>query len=86
MDRNRLHNQVASMRRSLFDQGYLDDQFIQLEELQDDTNPNFVQEVVTLFYNDSARLIQNIEQALNSRPIDFCKLDDYMHQFKGSSS
>ncbi|MBA0700651.1 hypothetical protein Goari_023010, partial [Gossypium aridum] len=63
MDRNRLHNQVASMRRSLFDQGYLDDQFIQLEELQDDTNPNFVQEVVTLFYNDSARLIQNIEQA-----------------------
>ncbi|KAB2077400.1 hypothetical protein ERO13_A06G091600v2 [Gossypium hirsutum] len=86
MDRNRLHNQVASMRRSLFDQGYLDDQFIQLEELQDDTNPNFVQEVVTLFYNDSARLIQNIEQALNSGPIDFCKLDDYMHQFKGSSS
>lgn len=46
-------------------QGYLDrEQFTQLEELQDDANPNFVEEVVTLFYNDSARLIQNIEQTL----------------------
>lgn len=45
-------------------QGYLDEQFIQLEELQDDDNPNFVEEIVTLFFNDSARLLQNIEQAL----------------------
>ncbi|MBA0657909.1 hypothetical protein Gotri_009369, partial [Gossypium trilobum] len=66
--------------------GYLDEQFIQLEELQDDANPNFVQEIVTLFYTDSTRLIQNIELTLNSRPINFSKLDDYMHQFKGSSS
>ncbi|XVF48592.1 hypothetical protein PTKIN_Ptkin03bG0202600 [Pterospermum kingtungense] len=86
MDRNRLQHQIASMRRSLFDQGYLDEQFIQLEELQDDANPNFVEEIVTLFYSDSARLIQNIEQALNSRSMDFSKLDDYMHQFKGSCS
>ncbi|XWS72509.1 hypothetical protein CRYUN_Cryun02cG0046000 [Craigia yunnanensis] len=86
MDRNRLQHQVACMKRSLFDQGYLDEQFIQLEELQDDANPNFVQEIVTLFYSDSARLIHNIEQALNGKPIDFSKLDDYMHQFKGSSS
>ncbi|GKV44907.1 hypothetical protein SLEP1_g52042 [Rubroshorea leprosula] len=84
--RNHLQQQVASMRRSLFDQGYLDEQFIQLEELQDDANPDFVEEVVTLFYSDSARLIQSIEQALTSRPINFARLDDYMHQFKGSSS
>lgn len=45
-------------------QGYLDEQFVQLEELQDDANPNFVEEVVTLYYRDSIRLIQNIEQAL----------------------
>lgn len=45
-------------------QGYLDEQFVQLEELQDDANPNFVEEIVTLFYTDSARLIHNIEQAL----------------------
>ncbi|KAA8525236.1 hypothetical protein F0562_007091 [Nyssa sinensis] len=86
MDRNHLRHQVASMRKSLFDQGYLDDQFVQLEDLQDDSNPNFVEEVVTLFYNNSAKLIRNIEQALANNPLDFDMLDDYMHQFKGSCS
>ncbi|KAG8635899.1 hypothetical protein MANES_16G073700v8 [Manihot esculenta] len=59
---------------------------MQLEDLQDDANPNFVEEIVSSFYSDSARLIHNIEQALARRPVDFSKLDDYMHQFKGSSS
>lgn len=45
-------------------QGYLDEQFIQLEELQDNASPDFVEEVVTSYYSDSARLIQNIDQAL----------------------
>jgi histidine-containing phosphotransfer protein len=45
-------------------QGLLDEQFIQLEELQDDVNPNFVEEIVTLYYRDSSRLISSIEQAL----------------------
>ncbi|KAF2323473.1 hypothetical protein GH714_035646 [Hevea brasiliensis] len=66
--------------------GFLDEQFLQLEELQDDANPNFVEEVVTLYYRDSARLILNIEQALERNPLDFNKLDILMHQFKGSSS
>ncbi|KAF2304436.1 hypothetical protein P3X46_019843 [Hevea brasiliensis] len=86
MDRRHLRQQVTYVRKSLFDQGYLDDQFMQLEDLQDDANPNFVEEIVASFYSDSARLIQNIEQALVSRPVDFGKLDDCMHQFKGSSS
>ncbi|KAJ6914956.1 histidine-containing phosphotransfer protein 4-like [Populus alba x Populus x berolinensis] len=85
--RKQLQHQVACTRRSLFDQGYLDDQFIQLEHLQDEANPNFVEEVVRLFYSDSVRLIQNIEQAMINKPnVDFGKLDAYMHQFKGSSS
>jgi len=45
-------------------QGFLDEQFIQLEDLQDDVNPNFVEEIVTLFYSDSVRLIYNIERGL----------------------
>jgi histidine-containing phosphotransfer protein len=48
----------------LFLQGYLDEQFNQLEELQDDSSPNFVEEVVALFFKDSSRLLTNIEQAL----------------------
>ncbi|XP_048233680.1 histidine-containing phosphotransfer protein 4 isoform X2 [Ricinus communis] len=66
--------------------GFLDEQFLQLEELQDDANPNFVEEVVTLYYRDSARLILSIEQGLERHPLDFNKLDSHMHQFKGSSS
>ncbi|PWA83520.1 signal transduction histidine kinase, phosphotransfer (Hpt) domain-containing protein [Artemisia annua] len=87
MEQNHLKKQINSIRTSLFAQGYLDKvQFTQLEELQDDANPNFVQEVVTLFYSDSKRLIGNVESALHNHPLDFGKLDDYMHQFKGSSS
>lgn len=48
----------------LFMQGYLDEQLIHLEELQDEANPNFVEEVATLFYRDSARLLVSIEQSM----------------------
>ncbi|KAL3498521.1 hypothetical protein ACH5RR_041253 [Cinchona calisaya] len=81
-----MEGNAASMRETLFDQGYLDEQFIQLEELQDDANPNFVEDVVKVFYTDSARLIRNIEAEMGKHPIDFEKLDDAMHRFKGSSS
>ncbi|KAG2728959.1 hypothetical protein I3843_01G223300 [Carya illinoinensis] len=86
MERNQMHKHIFLMRQSFFDQGLLDEQFIQLEELQDDANPNFVEEVVTLYYRDSSRIILNIEQSLERNPLDFNKLDNYMHQFKGSST
>ncbi|KAL5661751.1 hypothetical protein ACJX0J_028876, partial [Zea mays] len=66
--------------------GYLDEQFSQLEELQDDSSPNFVEEVVALFFKDSSRLMANIEQALEKYPLDFYRLDSLVHQFKGSGS
>ncbi|RDX92609.1 Histidine-containing phosphotransfer protein 4, partial [Mucuna pruriens] len=44
--------------------GLLDEQLIQLEELQDDANPNFFEEIVTLYYHDSSRLISNLEHSL----------------------
>ncbi|PWZ18873.1 hypothetical protein Zm00014a_041465 [Zea mays] len=81
-----LRRQTISMKKSLFDQGYLDEQFSQLEELQDDSSPNFVEEVVALFFKDSSRLMANIEQALEKYPQDFYRLDSLVHQFKGSGS
>ncbi|KAK9079813.1 hypothetical protein SSX86_001486 [Deinandra increscens subsp. villosa] len=86
MELNQMKRQINFARNSLFEQGYLDEQFTQLEDLQDDANPNFVEEIVTLFFSDSMRLIRNVETALENYPTDFCKLDDYMHQFMGSSS
>ncbi|XXG64344.1 hypothetical protein AAC387_Pa05g2324 [Persea americana] len=81
-----LLRQLSQVKKSLFEQGFLDDQFIQLEELQDDVNPNFVEEVVTLFFKDSTRLMLNVEAELEKSPMDFLKLDHHMHQFKGSSA
>ncbi|KAL0707615.1 hypothetical protein Bca4012_074041 [Brassica carinata] len=81
-----MQRQVALIKQSLFDQGYLDEQFMELEELQDDVNPNFVEEVATLYFKDSARLINSIDQALERGSFDFNRLDNYMHQFKGSST
>ncbi|KAF8062856.1 hypothetical protein N665_1191s0011 [Sinapis alba] len=81
-----MQRQVALIKQSLFDQGYLDEQFMELEELQDDATPNFVEEVATLYFKDSTRLINSIDQALERGSLDFNRLDNYMHQFKGSSS
>ncbi|XP_010231632.1 pseudo histidine-containing phosphotransfer protein 2 isoform X1 [Brachypodium distachyon] len=66
--------------------GYLDEQFNQLEELQDESSPNFVEEVVALFLKDSPRLLINIEQAIEKYPQDFYRLDSLVHQLKGSAS
>ncbi|XP_047974923.1 histidine-containing phosphotransfer protein 4-like isoform X1 [Salvia hispanica] len=81
-----MERQAAYLRNALFDQGYLDEQFLQLEDLQDQANPHFVEEVVKLFYTDSVRLIQSIELTLKNTPRDFEKLDKIMHQFKGSTT
>lgn len=42
----------------------MDDQFTQLQKLADESNPDFVFEVVTLFFQDSEKLIDNLTKAL----------------------
>ncbi|KQK07162.1 pseudo histidine-containing phosphotransfer protein 2 isoform X3 [Brachypodium distachyon] len=86
MDYSNLRRQIIFMKKSFFDQGYLDEQFNQLEELQDESSPNFVEEVVALFLKDSPRLLINIEQAIEKYPQDFYRLDSLVHQLKGSAS
>ncbi|XP_062230963.1 pseudo histidine-containing phosphotransfer protein 2 isoform X2 [Phragmites australis] len=86
MEYSNLRRQIICMKKSLFDQGYLDEQFNQLEELQDESSPNFVEEVVVLFFNDSSRLLTNIEQTLEKYPQDFYQLDSLVHQLKGSGT
>ncbi|KAK1295154.1 Histidine-containing phosphotransfer protein 4 [Acorus calamus] len=48
----------------LVTKGYLDEQFIQIEMLQDETSPNFVEDVLMLFLRDSTKLVNDIEQTL----------------------
>uniref|UniRef100_A0A0D9V5I9 Histidine-containing phosphotransfer protein n=1 Tax=Leersia perrieri TaxID=77586 RepID=A0A0D9V5I9_9ORYZ len=58
------HRRLSLSPRVVKEKGYLDEQFCQVEDLQDEASPNFVEEVVTLFFKDSGRLMSNIEQAL----------------------
>ncbi|CAN1854111.1 Histidine-containing phosphotransfer protein 1 [Linum perenne] len=73
--------------RSLFTEGFLDSQFAQLQLLQDESNPDFVVEVVSLFFEDSDRLLDDLTKALDPQQgVDFKKVDAHVHQLKGSSS
>ncbi|KAL6535354.1 peroxiredoxin type-2 [Orobanche minor] len=70
----------------LFREGFLDGQFGQLQLLQDESSPDFVVEVVTLFFKDSERLLNDLTLALDQQNVDFKKIDAHVHQLKGSSS
>jgi len=71
---------------SMLAEGILDDQFSQLQMLQDESTPDFVEEVVTLFFDDSEKLLENLTESLKTDPIDYKVVDGHVHQFKGSSS
>ncbi|CAO2836794.1 unnamed protein product [Amaranthus hypochondriacus] len=83
---SQLQKQLVDYTATLFDQGILNDQFTQLQLLQDETNPEFVVEVVNLFFQDSQRILHILSQSLEEENVDFKKLDTHVHQLKGSSS
>lgn len=74
----------AVLKESL-DNGILDEQFLQLKELQDDT-PDFLTEMTDLYFQDSAGKIDQLKAMVNAEPVDFVAIDALVHQFKGSSA
>lgn len=85
-DVNQLQKQLIQYSATLYKEEFLDEQFKQLQQLQDESNPDFVVEVVYLFFEDCERLLNELYKALNQQIIDFKKLDAHVHQLKGSSS
>lgn len=59
---------VSDYGKSLFwvytKKGILDSQFLQLQQLQDESNPDFVSQVVTLFFQDSDRILNDLSLSL----------------------
>ncbi|KAK7245736.1 hypothetical protein RIF29_40585 [Crotalaria pallida] len=88
MEVGQMQRQWVDYTKSLFMEGLLNgQQFLQLQQLQDENNPEFVFEVVSLFFEDSERLLKDLTFALDQKGgVDFQKVDALAHQFKGSSS
>ncbi|KAL3505812.1 hypothetical protein ACH5RR_031194 [Cinchona calisaya] len=86
MDVGQLQRSFLEYTASLFRDGFLDGQFSQLQQLQDESNPEFVFEVVSLFFEDSEKLINDLTRALDQQNVEFKKVDAHVHQLKGSSS
>ncbi|WVY96000.1 hypothetical protein V8G54_028151 [Vigna mungo] len=86
MDVNQLRAKLCEHQSAMFHQGFLDDQFSQLQNLQDESTPDFVLEVVTMFFDDSENLLKNMARCLEQVPADFKQIDAYAHQYKGSSA
>ncbi|KAJ3681565.1 hypothetical protein LUZ60_016054 [Juncus effusus] len=81
-----LKAQLNDLMSSMYNTGLLDDQFQQLQMLQDESTPDFVAEVITLFCDDSERIISELTNLLQQQVVDYVKVDAYVHQLKGSSS
>eukprot|EP00253_Pinus_taeda_P030754 PITA_30754 len=82
-DLNRRHENLVA---ALFQEGFLDEQFTQLQHLQDESNPYFVHEVISLYFEDSLKTLNTLQNSLNEEPVDYRKVDSCLHHFKGSSS
>jgi len=54
--------------------------------LQDEANPDFVSEMVELYFEDSTGKIEKLDSLLRQADVDFTQVDQLVHQFKGSSA
>ncbi|KAJ6301343.1 hypothetical protein OIU77_015616 [Salix suchowensis] len=82
-----LRQQLSIMRQSHFDEGLLDhEQVSYLETLENEDDPDFIENVFTLFLRDSTRYIDSIEKALETSPVDYPVMKRMMYRLKGSSA
>ncbi|XP_050228637.1 histidine-containing phosphotransfer protein 1-like [Mercurialis annua] len=81
-----LKAQLNNFVQSLFDEGMLDGQFSQIQALKDESNPDFIVEVITTFCNDAERIISELTKHMSQQNVEFSNLESYVHQLKGSSS
>ncbi|CAH8363087.1 unnamed protein product [Eruca vesicaria subsp. sativa] len=83
-----LQMQYRNYTVSLYQQGFLDERFTELRQLQDDKHPNFAAEMLSLSFDDSVKHIGNITRACKDQTgtVDFGLVDVSVHQLKCTSS
>lgn len=68
-------------------EGILDEQFLQLQELEDESSPGFVRSLLDMYKEECHEKFNKIESALeNKEDPDYATLDSISHQLKGSSA
>ncbi|TYI77411.1 hypothetical protein E1A91_D06G140800v1 [Gossypium mustelinum] len=84
---DRLRADVNRLLAFLFHQGILDEQFLQLQQLQDESSPNFVSQVVNIYFQESEKLLRNLRSLLMERKLsDYKNIGIHINQLMGSSS
>ncbi|XP_075656638.1 pseudo histidine-containing phosphotransfer protein 5-like [Castanea sativa] len=83
MESDLLRQQISNMRQSLFVEEILEYQFLQLEQLQDNENPNFLQEIMTLYFRESPKTIAIIDQAFIGANKVTKEINQALECFKG---
>ena len=86
MDVAAVNDGISRLVQQLRAAALLDDQFSQLLQLQDESNPDFVQEIIELYFSDSSSKLDKLEQRLSVSQPDYSDIDQLVHQFKGSSA
>ncbi|XP_038699524.1 pseudo histidine-containing phosphotransfer protein 5-like [Tripterygium wilfordii] len=72
--------------KSFFDEGILDKQFCMLQELEDEGNPDFVEEVITLFIRDSTKIIATVEQMMVRTQVELTRTCLVQRNMQGASA
>ncbi|KAL6858735.1 hypothetical protein ACP4OV_017737 [Aristida adscensionis] len=81
-----LEQRLRDLMDNMYATGSLEKQFEALEKLQEDGNPDFITEVVTLFSDEGARIISQLAELLYKMPtVDFEKLERATHKLNGIS-
>ncbi|CAL9126951.1 unnamed protein product [Musa acuminata var. zebrina] len=86
MESGRLQKLYIDFASVVFREGFLDNQYTQLQQLQDESEPKFVLQVGTLFLEDSEKLINGLRSILDQQDVDFEKLDACVRKLMGSSA
>ncbi|EPS58413.1 hypothetical protein M569_16402, partial [Genlisea aurea] len=91
VERRRVRSDMNRRRRLLallFHQGVLDEQFLQVQQLEDGASPNFVSDVVAIYLRESDKLLRNLRNLLaaEEESCDYGKMGIHLNQFTGSSS
>jgi len=85
-DMDSISSAIEHLVSGLIGDGMLDDQFRQLMSLQNEQSPDFLTEVVQLFFLEGHRRLTKFGQMLGDEGVELEKLGQAVLDFKGSTA